>query len=1191
MIYFFGSLIVAACWTAVFVMHIPLWIAIVVTASVVVLAAIYMIFRWRKKRKAARELESDLSNQADAYAQSARPEQQAEIEAMQLEFHRAVNALKTSKLGQGGINALTALPWFVMIGPPGAGKTTALRNSGLRFPYAPPGHSGGLRGVAGTRNCEWWLSNEAVLLDTAGRYITEDDDRDEWFAFLDATKKSRPAHPINGIIAAVSAAELIDAKDDAIAFLGKTMRERIDEVMGRLEMVLPVYVVITKCDLISGFTEFFGDMRPNERQQVWGFTVPLEKGVSNIEAFAHHFDEFTTALSSKAFAQLSVERRVEARTKIFEFPEQLIRLRQQLGDLVGNLFAENIYQETPIMRGTYFTSGTQEGCPVDQITKAIADAFGILPSMTQPPPVVETKSYFIHDVFAQIIIPDQGISDRSAGLLGRRRFWAKVAAAMAFSVGLFMLMLPGYSFSENRALISSTTALVDEAAKAEASGEAKGAIVGELERMRETVDSLHKWTSEGPPLAMRFGMYQGDKVYPRVRDLYAFRLRIDLLEPLIAKDIEALKKFGNDYSGPDTMPTTEEYAYYTEVLRLYLHLTYPKENTEPGLDQSNQEWLFEKLAQRTKVLPTPTTVNVETHATAVRSSVRTYLDLLEGNSKLAFPRDQSIVSHARNALNRVPIASSALDDLIARLEGEGYDLSLSRMIGGSAAGITTNRIVRGAFTRRAWTEHISELLDKPWDASRDWVLGAASKGQDISARDIESRRLRSQYFEAYINEWMLFLQSIRVAKPKDRTASLTALQDLTRGNPPVWGRLMRGLDYNIRLGKKEEVGDDGKPELGLDKPPNKASHHMGERITGPLEVERAFHGFVKFGAAPPLPADDDGSLPPPILDLDVYQEQLIFVRDALQMELENPTDGKALMSRIKTARTRIKGLIGSQETGWRPRFEALLWPPMEGVSGTSSRAQGGIVNNAWCSNVVEPFVSGLASRYPFKRGGIDAAIGDVAQFYRPESGIIAAFFQETLSASVTRSGDRFEFSESMGQESVYKPSLLKFLRRSFAISKALFPSNAAAPLVKFSVRIKPTPKIASVVLKVDGQTYRYTNGPEEWRSFQWPGDGSEMGASIRVKGIGVNEFIPSQGEWGLFRLLEDGELQSSSGRSFSVGWKLSSIDEMVKIEIRPARSATPFFGPAGRTKLLNLFRGKSVSPPGVIALKAGKCRL
>ncbi len=1188
MIYFFATIFASASWTAALVMHvIPIWVSILITVALVLLVALIKLWQWRKARKAAKQLESSLDGQADAFAESARPEQQADIQAMQLEFHRAVNALKGSRLGQGGKSALTALPWFVIIGPPGAGKTTALRNSGLHFPYAASGGPGGLRGVAGTRNCEWWLANEAVILDTAGRYLTEDDDREEWFAFLDATRRSRPRHPINGIIAAVSAGEIIGATPEEITLLGKTMRERIDEVMGRLEMVLPVYFVVTKSDLISGFTEFFGQMRPEERQQVWGFTIPLEKNVSNIVAFAHHFDEFTAALSSRAFAGLSEQRRVEDRTKIFEFPEQLIRLRQQLGDLVGNLFAENVYQETPIMRGTYFTSGTQEGRPIDQITNAISEAFGIQQHMSSAPPVVESKSYFIHDVFTRVIIPDQGISGRSAGLLLRKRFWARAAAGIAFTIGLFILMLPGYSFTENQRLIQSTTMLVDDAIKNRETTNGKGSIVGDLQRMRQTVDKLLLWTTDGPPAAMRFGLYVGDQVYPRLKDLYAFRLRSDLLEPLIEADVEALEKFAKTYSAPDTMPTTEEYTKFTELLRIYLHLTYPKEKSEPVLSESDHKWLFRKLSDRIPVLPTPTTVNPTTHAKAVGSSIETYLDLLAADTEIALPRDKSMVTRARNALNRVPIATSALDDIIARLEGEGYDLGLKRMIGGSAAGISTKRIIRGAFTRRGWVDHIEGLLERPWDASRDWVLGSAAKGQDVSARDIEGRRLRSQYFEAYINEWMLFLQSIRVAKPKNRTASLAALQDLTRGKPPVWGRLMRGLDYNMRLGPKKSK--DGVTPLS-DKP--KTDEFRGERFVGPKDVVDAFKAFVKFGAPPPMPPTPEGEepLPPPTLDLDVYQEQLIFVRDALQMELENPSDGKALMARIKTARTRIKGLIADQETGWRPRFQSILWPPVEGVSGTSSRAQGGVVNNAWCSNVVVPYSSGLKSKYPFKRGGMDAAIGDVAQFYRPDSGTIAAFFTDTLSSAVTRSGGRFQFSESMGQTSVYKGSLLKFLKRSFQISKALFPSNAAAPLVKFSVRIKPTPKIASVSFSVDGQTYRYTNGPEEWRSFQWPGDGAKIGASLRVKGPGVNEFIPSQGEWGLFRLLEDGVLQgSAAGRTFTVGWQLSSIDEMVKIEIRPARSATPFFGPGGRTKLLSLFRGKSVAPPSVIAQKGGRC--
>ena len=116
-----------------------------------------------------------------------------------------ISALKSTKVGKGGgARALYALPWYVIIGPPGAGKTTALKQSGLVFPHLDPSR-GGVRGIGGTRNCDWWFTNEGILLDTAGRYATEDDDREEWLAFLNMMRKYRPRKPLNGLLVAVAA--------------------------------------------------------------------------------------------------------------------------------------------------------------------------------------------------------------------------------------------------------------------------------------------------------------------------------------------------------------------------------------------------------------------------------------------------------------------------------------------------------------------------------------------------------------------------------------------------------------------------------------------------------------------------------------------------------------------------------------------------------------------------------------------------------------------------------------------------------------------------------------------------------------------------------------------------------------------------------------------------------------------------
>ena len=140
--------------------------------------------------RAARELEAALAQQASQQLDSVRPDLQPELDEIRAEFEKAIGALKSSKLGRGRRDALYVLPWYLIIGPPGAGKTTALRNSGLEFPHLSGGNRG-VRGIGGTRNCDWWLTNEAVLLDTAGRWSTQEQDHDEWLGFLEMLRKYR----------------------------------------------------------------------------------------------------------------------------------------------------------------------------------------------------------------------------------------------------------------------------------------------------------------------------------------------------------------------------------------------------------------------------------------------------------------------------------------------------------------------------------------------------------------------------------------------------------------------------------------------------------------------------------------------------------------------------------------------------------------------------------------------------------------------------------------------------------------------------------------------------------------------------------------------------------------------------------------------------------------------------------------
>src|SRR5688500_8214879 len=136
------ALVAVAAWVTVLLLELPLWIAIVVTVVAILILATFIIVRRVRASLRAAALERELMRQAAAQADKARPDRRAEILALQTHMKAALDALKRTKLGsRGGKNALYALPWYVIVGPPAAGKTTALTQSGLGF-ISPPGGGG-----------------------------------------------------------------------------------------------------------------------------------------------------------------------------------------------------------------------------------------------------------------------------------------------------------------------------------------------------------------------------------------------------------------------------------------------------------------------------------------------------------------------------------------------------------------------------------------------------------------------------------------------------------------------------------------------------------------------------------------------------------------------------------------------------------------------------------------------------------------------------------------------------------------------------------------------------------------------------------------------------------------------------------------------------------------------------------------
>jgi type VI secretion system protein ImpL len=146
-----------------------------------------------------------------------------------------------------------------------------------------------LKGVGGTRNCDWWFTDEAVLLDTAGRYTTQDSeqkvDASAWLGFLELLKRQRPRSPLNGAIITVSVSDLLGQSEVERARYESTVRTRVQELYSKLGVAFPLYVLVTKIDLLAGANEFFADLGAEERGQVWGITFPLAAAGATFDAW------------------------------------------------------------------------------------------------------------------------------------------------------------------------------------------------------------------------------------------------------------------------------------------------------------------------------------------------------------------------------------------------------------------------------------------------------------------------------------------------------------------------------------------------------------------------------------------------------------------------------------------------------------------------------------------------------------------------------------------------------------------------------------------------------------------------------------------------------------------------------------------------------------------------------------------
>ena len=403
----------------------PTWLLVLLTVLPVLawLGVLAFLVRRAHRRDAALVAGATQIDEKAAKADAAAAATLDEERAVAGRLAEALAAMKAAGGSRGGY--LYERPWYVLIGPPGSGKTTAIRNSGLQFPLA----EGRVSGVGGTRNCDWWIAEQAVLIDTAGRYTTQDSDavsdKAGWDRFLDLLRRERPQQPLNGIVVAFGADMLSQLDAAGREQHAQAVRRRVRELETRLGQRLPVYCLVSKADLVIGFTEFFDDLDRETRRQVWGMTFAPAIGPEGpVAAFGGEFKALVRRLQDRVLERLQAERGAEQRAAIAGFPAQFASLEAPLAAFLQSAFGGSKLDPAPYLRGLYFTSGTQEGTPIDRLTGALARTFGLDPRRPAAVMGQKGRSFFLGRLLLDVVFNEARLAVRDRGHERRRRLLA-----------------------------------------------------------------------------------------------------------------------------------------------------------------------------------------------------------------------------------------------------------------------------------------------------------------------------------------------------------------------------------------------------------------------------------------------------------------------------------------------------------------------------------------------------------------------------------------------------------------------------------------------------------------------------------------------------------------------------------------------------------------------------------------------
>lgn len=1132
-----------------------------VSASVLVLLIPALVWAWWMRRR-YRQWQAERLHAAAVEADPCLPY----VEAQERALNRSLASLLDNMERR---RSLYQLPWYLVLGEENAGKTSLITRSNQSFALSAVTQSGSrvYNDEHLAYKVDWWIGHEAVLIDPPGEFISQPEagpaeHQQEnraapaphsqskvrpvlpagthprlWLHLMDWLGRKRSRRPLNGVVLVVDLSVLITQRPEQRKALATLLRSRLFELTKELGTRLPLYVVLSKFDLLEGFEEFFARLPRTAREEMLGFTFTLE-AVDDFDAWlaelTTRFDRFVERLNGRVFDSLSESRSQDERHRLMALVGQVSGVRPALLSFLTDMLGSDRFTTPALVRGLYFSSVYQQGALSNAFVREAALPHHLAPPSPEVKPVGGTVVYFAQQLFQRVIYPEAGLAgDNVKVTLGKRRLLLAGSAVAALGA---VLVVGGWQhyFDINRDKADAVLAKSREFKSRDI--DARVDITGRnllapLDQIREAV-SIYGDYRDAWPVLSDMGLYQGRAIGPMVDAAYLNLLSKRFLPAIAGGAIAAIE------AAPQG--SNEQLA----ALRVY-RMIEDRENRRPALVEA---WMAK---QWQRAYP---------GQGSVQDDLMRHLAYALKYADADLPQYRQQIADVQQQLRKIPLAQrvymgmkqDALERLHAPLDlrneiGPAFDLVYRPLAPASKGPADTDDgfTLAPLLTAKGFKDYFEANAGQVTDLAMidQWVLGERQR-IDYSEEDRKAltTRIRALYSADYVDSWRRALNGFVITDFRDLSHGVLVLEQVTGPSAP-FRRLLETLRDNTVLYPEGGASDNQALAETAKEPVDAQAQRQAAGI------RRAFVGLSDLLTA-------KGEQP------SYYDETLRAVSalyDYAKAVQDQPDRGKAA---LKAVLNRF-ALGGPDPIATLQRIATGLPEPLnQQVKQLADQTSQMLVIEAlreletrWDADVYRFYQQRLAGRYPFNpSSSADASLEDFEAFFGPQ-GRLQQFHDQYLNAFLKDNLDAL-YSSSRGDYLV-RTDVLTQLEKAQRIRDTFF-NNRGALSVQLTVEpLALSGNRLSSLLSVDGQLIPYSHGPSQSIGLIWPNAlGSASGSQLTlVNSVGNTSSLGYRGPWSLFRLLSRGHLNGRTGTSVDLSFVAN--DGMMRYRISAEKANNP----------------------------------